>query len=267
MTHHPHHRFRPCSCWGTRSTLFSANHSAPSANAMCYSRKLSASRRLGIRHAGPISRTLTSAILSGLRAAILLRICGLRTNQFPSPRECRTRKFRGFGEIGHRCARSRQNRRCHSRLQARRGDSRGLGRRLVVSGNTGIRQRSLLGSDSRISKAGATHCGFGASLECSRAMSENYPRNPYGHYAYGRALASATRLEEALTEQREEAGVSPKSVLPRIEISQLQLRLQHPQEALRAAEEAVQLAPDSAAAHKVLGQAVQAAGNSESAAM
>src|SRR5260370_10667643 len=105
------------------------------------------------------------------------------------------------------------------------------------------------------------------ALESFRALSKNYPRTPYVHYAYGRALASATRLEEALTEQREEAGVSPKSVLPRIEISQLQLRLQHPQEALRAAEEAVQLAPDSAAAHKVLGQAVQAAGNSESAAM
>jgi len=105
------------------------------------------------------------------------------------------------------------------------------------------------------------------ALESFRALSKNYPRTPYVHYAYGRALASATRLEEALTEQREEAGVSPKSVLPRIEISQLQLRLQHPQEALRAAEEAVQLAPDSAAAHKVLGQALQAVGNSERAAM
>lgn len=103
-------------------------------------------------------------------------------------------------------------------------------------------------------------------VESFRTLSKNYPRTPYVHYAYGRALASAARLEEALTEQREELSVSPKSVLPRIEISQLQLRVQHPQEALRAAEEAVQLAPDSAAAHAALGQALQAAGKKEKAA-
>ena len=105
------------------------------------------------------------------------------------------------------------------------------------------------------------------ALESFRALSNNYPRTPYVHYAYGRALASAARLEEALTEQSEEISVSPKSALPRIEINRLQLRLQHPREALRAAEEAVQLASDSAAAHKALGQTLQALGNSERAAM
>jgi predicted Zn-dependent protease len=105
------------------------------------------------------------------------------------------------------------------------------------------------------------------ALDSFRALSKNYPRTPYVHYAYGRALASAAHVEEALTEQREEVSVSPKSVWPRIEVSQLQLRLQHPREALRAAEEAVQLAPDSAAAHKALGQVLQALGNSERAAM
>jgi tetratricopeptide (TPR) repeat protein len=104
------------------------------------------------------------------------------------------------------------------------------------------------------------------ALESFRTLSKNYPRTPYLHYAYGRALASAARLEEALAEQREEISVSPKSVLPRIEISQLQLRLHHAQEALRAAEEAVQLAPDSAAAHNAMGQALQATGKKEKAA-
>ena len=104
------------------------------------------------------------------------------------------------------------------------------------------------------------------ALESFRELSKNYPRTPYVHYACGRALASAARYEGALTEQRDETSVSPKSVWPRIEISQLQLRLHHPQEALRAAEEAVQLAPDSAAAHKALGQALQAAGKKERAA-
>src|SRR5260370_2771459 len=148
MTRHPHHRFRPCSCWGTihlsrlgrdralafspssdlcslcvsalsssclplfpvrfltlnfqPSTLFFADHPARRANAMCYSRKLSASRRLGIHHAGPTSRTLTSAILPGLHSGVLLLVGRLRTNQFPSPGVYLTRNLRSFGEIGHR---------------------------------------------------------------------------------------------------------------------------------------------------------------------
>jgi len=104
------------------------------------------------------------------------------------------------------------------------------------------------------------------ALESFHALSKNYPRTPYVHYAYGRVLASAARFEEALTEQREEISVSAKSIWPRIEISQLQLRLQHTQEALQAAEEAVQLAPDSAAARKALGQALHAVGMKERAA-
>jgi tetratricopeptide (TPR) repeat protein len=107
---------------------------------------------------------------------------------------------------------------------------------------------------------------IGKALESFRTLAKTYPRTPYVHYTYGRALASAARDEEALTEQREESGVSPKSVLPRIEISRLQLRLQRPQEALHAAEEAVQLAPDSAAAHQAMGQALQATSKKEKAA-
>jgi tetratricopeptide (TPR) repeat protein len=104
------------------------------------------------------------------------------------------------------------------------------------------------------------------ALESFREIAKTYPHTPYVHYAYGRALASASRLEEALVEQREETSVSPKSVLPRIELSQLQLRLGRPQDALRAAEGAVQLAPDSAAAHHALGQALEATGKKEKAA-
>jgi len=104
------------------------------------------------------------------------------------------------------------------------------------------------------------------ALESFRELSKNYPRTPYVHYADGRALAGAGRLEEAASEQREESSVSARSALPRIEISGLQLRLHHTQEAVRAAEEAVQLAPESAAAHRALGQALLAAGEKEKAA-
>jgi tetratricopeptide (TPR) repeat protein len=79
-------------------------------------------------------------------------------------------------------------------------------------------------------------------------------------------LASAGRDEEALQQQSEEAGVSPKSALPWIEISQLELRLGHAQQALHAAEEAVQRAPDSSAAHRKLGEVLQELGRKEKAA-
>jgi tetratricopeptide (TPR) repeat protein len=95
---------------------------------------------------------------------------------------------------------------------------------------------------------------------------KNDPGTPYLHYAYGNVLASEGRDEEALRQQREEAGISPNSALPWIEISQLQLHLQRPQEALHAAEEAVQRAPDSSVAHKTLADTLQALGKNEKAA-
>ncbi|MHB8218188.1 MAG: tetratricopeptide repeat protein [Candidatus Sulfotelmatobacter sp.] len=98
------------------------------------------------------------------------------------------------------------------------------------------------------------------------SLLKDYPGTPYLHYAYGKALAYAGRDEDALKQQREEARVSSKSGLPWIEISQLELRLQHPQEALHAAEQAVQRSPDSAASHNMLGQALQALGRKEKAA-
>jgi tetratricopeptide (TPR) repeat protein len=94
---------------------------------------------------------------------------------------------------------------------------------------------------------------------------KDYPGTPYLHYTYGKALALAGRDEEAMQQQREEAGISPKSALPWIEISQLELRLPHPQEALHAAKEAVQLAPDSTASHRALGGVLQVLGKSEEA--
>jgi len=98
------------------------------------------------------------------------------------------------------------------------------------------------------------------------SLLKDYPDAPYLHYAYGKALASATRDEEALKQQGEEVGISPTSALPWIEISQLQLRLQHLHEALHAAQEAVQRAPDSPFPHKALGETLQALGREEKAA-
>lgn len=90
-------------------------------------------------------------------------------------------------------------------------------------------------------------------------------RTPYLHFAYGNGLAAAGREEEALAQQQEEIRLFPKSALPWSEMSRVQLRLHRPGAALHAAEEGVKLAPNSSAAHAVLGAVLQESGNTERA--
>jgi tetratricopeptide (TPR) repeat protein len=96
------------------------------------------------------------------------------------------------------------------------------------------------------------------ALEKLPALLKDHPNVPYLHYAYGRALFSADRLEDAARELRDETRVSPESGLVRVEMSRVLLRMRRPQEAVRSAEEAVKLAPDSSEAHLALGQALKA---------
>jgi tetratricopeptide (TPR) repeat protein len=103
------------------------------------------------------------------------------------------------------------------------------------------------------------------ALAAFPSLLHDFPEAPYLHYAYGKALASAGRDENALRQQREESNLSKTSALPWIEISQIELRLQHPQEALRAAEEAVKRESNSSTSHKALAHALQVLGEKEKA--
>jgi len=104
------------------------------------------------------------------------------------------------------------------------------------------------------------------AIEGFQNLVRDYPTTPYIHYAYGIALAAASRNEEALAQEQKEAEISPASPLPEIEISVLEAALQHPQESLRAAQSAVRLAPNSAAAHRALSQSLKAAGEDDESA-
>jgi tetratricopeptide (TPR) repeat protein len=103
------------------------------------------------------------------------------------------------------------------------------------------------------------------ALEDFASLLKRYPNIPFLHYGYGKALASAAHYEEALQEQRAETKISPRSALPWIEISGLELHLQQGVEAQHAAEAAVRLAPDSSAAHMALGRALQELSKKEGA--
>ena len=99
-----------------------------------------------------------------------------------------------------------------------------------------------------------------------QVFAKEFPGTPYLHYAYGLALASTSRNEEALIEEQKESETSPNSPLPQIEISSLEILLQHPEDARSAAQKAVSLAPNSAAAHRALAQSLATLGKNQDAA-
>lgn len=103
------------------------------------------------------------------------------------------------------------------------------------------------------------------ALSAFTSFLRDHSDTPYLHYAYGKALASAARDQEALAQQEEETRISPGSALPWIEISQVHIRLHHLPQALHAAQQAAELAPDSSAAHRALGAVLQAMGRQEEA--
>ncbi len=98
------------------------------------------------------------------------------------------------------------------------------------------------------------------------ALLRDHSDVPYLHYAYGLALAVTGRQKEAQEQMLAETRISPLSPLPWIELSRLELGLGAPGESVKAAQEAVRIAPDNADAHQALAQALEAAGKAEQAA-
>ena len=97
-------------------------------------------------------------------------------------------------------------------------------------------------------------------------MLKDFPGTPYLHYAYGSALASQGKFRKAFDQMREETQEQPDNPLPYVKISSIALQLNRPQESLRAAQRAVQLAPKSAAAHEALAKSLRASGKLKKAA-
>jgi predicted Zn-dependent protease len=77
---------------------------------------------------------------------------------------------------------------------------------------------------------------------------------PYLHYAYGCALASASRYDEAEEQLEKENKITPKSALSYLRRSAIALQLHHTENAASLAQTALQLAPGSGEAHYLLGR-------------
>lgn len=87
-------------------------------------------------------------------------------------------------------------------------------------------------------------------------LMQTYPDTPFLHYAYGSALQTFSRFDEAEKQFKEEMRITPQNALPRVRLASIELTLHHPESAASYAKEATSLDPDSAGAHEVLGRAL-----------
>jgi tetratricopeptide (TPR) repeat protein len=85
-----------------------------------------------------------------------------------------------------------------------------------------------------------------------KLLSEN-PETPFLHYAYGDALASASKYDAAETQLKDETRINPTSELAYVRLASIALTLHQPANALIDARKAVALAPESAEARYELG--------------
>src|SRR5205085_7870309 len=105
-----------------------------------------------------------------------------------------------------------------------------------------------------------------AAARSFEAMLRDYPGTPYLNYQYGLLLASASQLQAAELHFREESRLTPANPLPWIALASLSKQRNLPEEALSAARQAIQIAPQSAAAHESLAQALGAQNKIQEAA-
>ncbi|HEX5236006.1 MAG TPA: tetratricopeptide repeat protein [Silvibacterium sp.] len=82
-----------------------------------------------------------------------------------------------------------------------------------------------------------------------------YPTTPWLHYAYGNALDSFSRYDDAKAEMQAELKLSPQNALPWIRLASIDLRQHQPEAAVKAAQNALALDRNSAEAHYQLGRA------------
>lgn len=98
-----------------------------------------------------------------------------------------------------------------------------------------------------------------------QTLLKQYPEQPYLHYAYGIALASLARYDEAVTEMQRVAQLAPASELPQVWLASIALKEHRAADALAPAQHAVALAKGSAEAHYMLGRALLESGHADRA--
>ena len=109
------------------------------------------------------------------------------------------------------------------------------------------------------------HGNSAKAIVSLEALVKDYPSTPYLHFAYGNALASAGRDQEAFDQQRQELKISSRSAIVHLELGKIALRLHRGAEALAAAKSALQLTPDSSEAYRLLSESELSLGQTQKA--
>ncbi len=106
---------------------------------------------------------------------------------------------------------------------------------------------------------------YDQALPVLQSLVKQYPRAPFLHYAYGTALLAVSQFDQASAEFIAERALSPKSELPCLRLASIELRQHRPEPAGKWAQCAIQLAPNSADAHYLLGRANLESGDANAA--
>jgi tetratricopeptide (TPR) repeat protein len=88
-----------------------------------------------------------------------------------------------------------------------------------------------------------------------KRLLQQYPSEPFLHYAYGTALLALSEFDEAAMQMRAEISISPNSELPYVRLASIDLREHKAADAIPFARRALSLSPQSAEAHYLLGRA------------
>ncbi len=94
-----------------------------------------------------------------------------------------------------------------------------------------------------------------------RQLLQDFPRTPFLHYAYGIALLSLSRFDEAEKEFKEEMKITPDSALPYMYLGYVELQTRQYEEALPTCRTAVRLAPHAFPGRYLLGRTYLELGN------
>jgi tetratricopeptide (TPR) repeat protein len=98
-----------------------------------------------------------------------------------------------------------------------------------------------------------------------QSLIKQYPRAPFLHYAYGTALLAISQFDQASAEFIAERTVSPASELPCLRLASIELRQHQTEPAVKWAQCATKIAPQSADAHYLLGRANLESGDATAA--
>jgi tetratricopeptide (TPR) repeat protein len=104
---------------------------------------------------------------------------------------------------------------------------------------------------------------YDLALPKLRELIRDFPQIPFLHYVYGSALSSLSLFDEAAVQFETEVRISPQSELPLVELAFLHVQRHAANDALAPAQRAVQLAPNSVAAHYALGRVYLELGKNE----